>query len=69
MSEWVAIVRLEAEADPGSELVTVLKDRFGERVRTQTLEGWLFDEQRKPPPPVGKPPSQTTVLPRARGVR
>jgi len=69
VSEWVAIVRLEAEQDPGGELINVLRERFGASARTQTYEGWLWDEQRKPLPPMGKPPAQTTILPRARGVR
>jgi hypothetical protein len=69
MGEWVAIVRLEADQDPGYELVAVLKERFGASVRTQTQQAWLYEAERKPVPPMGKPPSQTTTLPRARGAR
>ena len=66
---WVSVISIEADEDPGFELVTVLKARFGESVRTNTQAQWLYDEARKPPAPVGKPPSQTVTLPRARGVR
>lgn len=66
---WVSTVTIEADEDPGFELVTMLRERFGQSVRTHTKAQWLHDAERAPAPPMGKPPSQTTTLPRARGVR
>jgi len=66
---WVSIVHIEADEDPGAELVQVLRERFGAQVRTLTKQGWLHDAERAPLPPVGKPPAHTVPLPRARGVR
>lgn len=66
---WVSTVTIEADHDPGYELVTLLKTRFGEQVRTSTKAGWLVEAERAPVRPVGKPPAQTVTLPRARGVR
>lgn len=66
---WVSIVHIEADQDPGAELVQVLRERFGAQVRTLTKQGWLHEAERAPVPSMGKPPSKTTILPRARGVR
>lgn len=66
---WVATVTIEADEDPGYELVRVLKERFGGQVRTLTKAQWLVDAEREPVRPMGKRPSQTVTLPRVRGVR
>lgn len=51
---WVATVTIEADEDPGYELVTILKERFGQSVRTQTKAQWLIDAEKAPVPPMGK---------------
>jgi hypothetical protein len=66
---WVSVVHIEADEDPGYELVRVLKERFGGQVRTLTKQGWLHDAERAAVPPLGKPPKHTVPLPRDRGVR
>lgn len=49
---WVSVIHIEAENDPGFELVTVLKERFGQSVRTSTKAGWLYEAEREPPQPM-----------------
>lgn len=52
---WVSVVHIEADQDPGYELVTLLRERFGLSVRTRTQAGWLYEAERAPVPPMGKP--------------
>lgn len=55
MTAWVCIVTLEADTDDEvTDMVAALKERFGERVRTRTLERWLYDDERRPIPPFSR---------------
>jgi hypothetical protein len=58
VSEWVCIVRLDSDDDPGAELMKVLKARFGEGTKTSTALAFLYDdarEERKLGPLRGRP--------------
>jgi hypothetical protein len=53
VTAWVCIVTLEADTDQEvSDMVAGLKDRFGERLRTRTLERWLYEAERQPVAPL-----------------
>ena len=48
---WVCLLELDADEPEVAQLVTDLKARLGDRVRTTTKTRWLYDEERRPLPP------------------
>lgn len=48
---WVCLLELDLDEPAVTDLITDLKHRLGDRVRTTTKERWLYDEERKPVPP------------------
>jgi len=69
---WSIIAEVEADTDTITAarhaLIHALEQATGQRPRTKTIETGLLELALKPPPPMGKPPAQTTVLPRAKGI-
>ena len=60
MKRWVCQVFLEADESELMDLVSELKQRFGDRCRTKTDERWKYDQERAPAEPFRVRPSQFT---------
>ncbi|HWT46559.1 MAG TPA: hypothetical protein VN085_11360 [Vicinamibacterales bacterium] len=65
---WSIITELEADTETITHirqlLVDTIEQHLGVRPRTKTIETAALEVALKPAPPLGKPPSQTTTLPR-----